>query len=74
MRKGPPTVGAKFRRQLGELMATLAATQPHYVRCIKPNTLKVCDNFDDDMVHTHDTHHAHHTHDTRVSLPVCTQC
>ncbi|ELR24836.1 myosin head (motor domain) domain containing protein [Acanthamoeba castellanii str. Neff] len=50
MRKGPPTVGAKFRRQLGELMATLSATQPHYVRCIKPNTLKVCDNFDDDMV------------------------
>lgn len=47
---GPPTVGAKFRRQLTELMATLSATQPHYIRCIKPNTLKVSDNFDDDMV------------------------
>ena len=71
MRKGPPTVGAKFRRQLGELMATLSATQPHYVRCIKPNTLKVCDNFDDDMVRTHSRMR---THDTCVSMPVCTQC
>lgn len=31
------SVGARFRRQLGGLMATLAACQPHYIRCIKPN-------------------------------------
>jgi len=31
------SVGAQFRRQLGGLMATLGACQPHYIRCIKPN-------------------------------------
>jgi len=31
------SVGQKFKGQLGELMAKLNATQPHYVRCIKPN-------------------------------------
>jgi myosin heavy subunit len=31
-------------------MATLGATSPHYVRCIKPNTQKQAGIFDDDMV------------------------
>lgn len=31
-------------------MATLGATSPHYVRCIKPNTLKQAGVFDDEMV------------------------
>jgi len=31
------SVGAQFRRQLGGLMGTLGACQPHYIRCIKPN-------------------------------------
>ena len=31
------SVGQKFKGQLAELMAKLNATQPHYVRCIKPN-------------------------------------
>lgn len=31
------TVGSRFRKQLGGLMTTLGACQPHYIRCIKPN-------------------------------------
>ncbi|KAG2423997.1 hypothetical protein HXX76_014823 [Chlamydomonas incerta] len=31
------SVSSVCRRQLGELMGALAALQPHYVRCIKPN-------------------------------------
>jgi myosin heavy subunit len=28
------------------LMYTLNSTSPHFIRCFKPNELKVCDNFD----------------------------
>jgi len=31
------SVGARFKRQLGDLMQALRAMEPHYVRCIKPN-------------------------------------
>ncbi|KAL3147636.1 hypothetical protein ABBQ38_014686 [Trebouxia sp. C0009 RCD-2024] len=31
------SVGARFRKQLQGLMATLNQCQPHYIRCIKPN-------------------------------------
>lgn len=34
------TLGAQFREQLNELMGELEATQPHFVRCIKPNEEK----------------------------------
>ncbi|CAH1136020.1 unnamed protein product [Ceutorhynchus assimilis] len=34
------TVSAMYREQLNNLMATLRATQPHFVRCIIPNELK----------------------------------
>ncbi|XP_043264989.1 unconventional myosin-Va isoform X1 [Colletes gigas] len=34
------TVGSQFRDSLNMLMATLNATTPHYVRCIKPNETK----------------------------------
>ncbi len=40
------SVAAQFRRQLGELMATLHAMQPHYVRCIKPNAASRPGDFD----------------------------
>lgn len=33
-------MGAQFRASLSALMATLSATTPHYVRCIKPNDTK----------------------------------
>jgi myosin-5 len=31
------SLGSKFRGQLRDLMATIRATSPHYVRCLKPN-------------------------------------
>lgn len=31
------SVAGRFKRQLTDLMAALRATEPHYVRCIKPN-------------------------------------
>ena len=34
------TVGAQFQASLSQLMETLDATEPHYVRCIKPNDTK----------------------------------
>ncbi|KAK3289251.1 hypothetical protein CYMTET_3312 [Cymbomonas tetramitiformis] len=33
------SVGGRFKVQLGELMKALSFTEPHYVRCIKPNTV-----------------------------------
>ena len=34
------TLGSQFKTQLNELMATLNATFPHFVRCMKPNDEK----------------------------------
>lgn len=45
-----PTVGTNFKNSLVSLMATLNATHPHYIRCIKPNSLKIPSTFDADMV------------------------
>ena len=44
------SVGLQFRNQLNELMTTINSTQPHYIRCIKPNQLKQSDNFVQDEV------------------------
>ncbi|KAJ3218977.1 cytochrome c oxidase subunit 1 [Dinochytrium kinnereticum] len=44
------TAGAYFKNQLINLVSTLAATTPHYVRCIKPNSQKQSFGFDDNMV------------------------
>ncbi|ESO90956.1 hypothetical protein LOTGIDRAFT_122399, partial [Lottia gigantea] len=40
------TVGSQFRDSLSLLMATLNATTPHYIRCIKPNDEKCAFTFD----------------------------
>lgn len=32
------SVGSQFKRQLAELMETLHTMEPHYIRCIKPNS------------------------------------
>ncbi|CAI5513551.1 unnamed protein product [Closterium sp. Naga37s-1] len=31
------SLGSSFKQQLAELMSTLSTTEPHYVRCVKPN-------------------------------------
>ena len=40
------TVGNQFRESLTALMASLNATTPHYIRCIKPNDEKLAFIFD----------------------------
>ena len=41
-----PTQGSIFRLQLSELMSTLAVTDCHFIKCIKPNAEKAADDFD----------------------------
>ncbi|XP_020080667.1 myosin-6-like [Ananas comosus] len=33
------SIGLRFKQQLQTLLETLSATEPHYVRCVKPNNL-----------------------------------
>ena len=35
------SVGSRFKRQLSELMDSLHTMEPHYIRCIKPNSSNV---------------------------------
>uniref|UniRef100_A0A8C5HUJ1 Unconventional myosin-X-like n=1 Tax=Gouania willdenowi TaxID=441366 RepID=A0A8C5HUJ1_GOUWI len=45
-----PTVSSQFRDSLHSLMATLSASNPFFVRCIKPNMDKVPNRFDPEVV------------------------
>lgn len=47
---GVTTLGAQFKAQLQSLMDTIKKTQPHFIRCIKSNNLKVSETFDSQMV------------------------
>uniref|UniRef100_H3DGD2 Myosin X, like 3 n=1 Tax=Tetraodon nigroviridis TaxID=99883 RepID=H3DGD2_TETNG len=44
------TVSSQFRDSLHSLMATLSASNPFFVRCIKPNMNKNANQFDPDVV------------------------
>ena len=44
--KKATTAGANFKSQLETLVTTLNTTQPHYVRCVKPNFEKQAFKFD----------------------------
>ena len=39
------SLGFQFRKQLDELMKTLNQTEPHYIRCVKPNDDKLAGVF-----------------------------
>lgn len=39
------SVATQFKEQLSNLMATIHATSPHYIRCLKPNDKNIPDNF-----------------------------
>uniref|UniRef100_UPI003AAE8E0E unconventional myosin-X isoform X1 n=1 Tax=Centroberyx gerrardi TaxID=166262 RepID=UPI003AAE8E0E len=45
-----PTVSSQFKNSLHSLMATLSTSNPFFVRCIKPNTHKMPDQFDQTVV------------------------
>lgn len=44
------TLSSQFKQQLQSLMDTLNKTEPHFIRCIKPNSNKCADYFDAQMV------------------------
>jgi len=48
-RKRPPTAGTQFKKQVQTLVDTLRSAEPHYVRCVKPNSRKLAINFEDDL-------------------------
>ncbi|XP_045907029.1 unconventional myosin-X isoform X2 [Micropterus dolomieu] len=45
-----PTVSTQFKVSLHSLMATLSTSNPYFIRCIKPNTQKMPDQFDQTLV------------------------
>jgi len=46
------TVGSSFKSSLAALMAQLGSTQPHFIRCVKPNQEKVPGKIDFKFVST----------------------
>ena len=46
------SIGSQFKRQLGNLIDRIRETNPHYVRCINPNTTKKAGEFQAETVTT----------------------
>ena len=44
------TVGGRFKEQLSGLMTSIASTQVHYIRCVKPNAQSVPHEFTKELV------------------------
>ncbi|EER20303.1 myosin F, putative [Perkinsus marinus ATCC 50983] len=40
------TISGEFKQQLNELMETVRETEPHFIRCIKPNPMNLPDVYD----------------------------
>lgn len=45
-RKRIVTISSEFREQLQHLMTTVRKTEPHFIRCIKPNPENLADVYD----------------------------
>ncbi|KAL3770357.1 hypothetical protein ACHAWU_003577 [Discostella pseudostelligera] len=45
-----PTVSGQFSAQLKVLRSRIEATEPHYIRCLKPNDQLVANHFDESLV------------------------
>mmetsp|Transcript_20530 Transcript_20530/g.43017 ORF Transcript_20530/g.43017 Transcript_20530/m.43017 type:complete len:1459 (-) Transcript_20530:62-4438(-) len=50
MGKTPTTIGYNFKNQLAGLYQDILSTNPHYIRCVKPNNNKSPHDFDAPMV------------------------
>ncbi|KAJ3112864.1 hypothetical protein HDU96_004093 [Phlyctochytrium bullatum] len=48
--KRPETLGSQFKASMASLIELLMSKNPHYIRCIKPNTSKASSIFDDELV------------------------
>merc|ERR1712241_118708 len=48
--KGGKTVSSYFKGQLDDLMTTLYKTEPHFIRCVVPNTHKIPGGVESDLV------------------------
>ncbi|XP_031262812.1 myosin-6-like [Pistacia vera] len=44
------SIGSRFKQQLQALLETLSATEPHYIRCVKPNNVLKPGIFDNSNV------------------------
>ncbi|RAL52847.1 hypothetical protein DM860_007615 [Cuscuta australis] len=44
------SVASRFKQQLQALMETLSSTEPHYIRCVKPNSLNRAQKFEKQSV------------------------
>ncbi|EEC66889.1 hypothetical protein OsI_33446 [Oryza sativa Indica Group] len=44
------SIASRFKQQLQALMETLSSTEPHYVRCVKPNSLNYPQKFENGSV------------------------
>ncbi|CAD5119427.1 DgyrCDS8039 [Dimorphilus gyrociliatus] len=50
VKKRKHTVGLQFKKSLETLLARMLLSQPIFIRCIKPNTKKISNSFDDEFV------------------------
>ncbi|KAH7835175.1 hypothetical protein Vadar_023570 [Vaccinium darrowii] len=44
------SVSSRFKQQLQALMETLKSTEPHYIRCVKPNSLNRPQKFENESI------------------------
>jgi myosin-5 len=50
VKRSSRTVCGQFSSQLNELRSRISTTEPHYIRCLKPNDQLVANHFDESLV------------------------